>query len=71
MEFNSDNKVIIDSMTKTEARAFCKFLTSEVYRHIDDITQSITLMEQVMKKFKIADIPLPSKEKVKPEGGIV
>ena len=63
MEFNSDNKVIINSMNKCEARAFCKFLTSEVYRHIEDITQSILLMEQVLKKFKITDIPLPTRNK--------
>jgi len=56
MRFNEANKVIIDTMNQEEAKAFVKFLKSEMLRHELDITQARDLMYDVCLKFKIADI---------------
>ena len=53
MRFGKDHKVIIDSMNKTEAKAFVKFLKSEVVRHQEDITQADELMKYVKEKFGV------------------
>ena len=37
MKFNPEHKVIIETLSKDEARAFIKFLRSEIIRHQDDI----------------------------------
>jgi len=47
MKFDEQNKVIIDTLSKVEAKAFIKFLKSEIYRHQDDIEQARRLIEKV------------------------
>ena len=37
MEFNSEHKVILETLTRIEAKAFIKFLESEIIRHQDDV----------------------------------
>ena len=39
MEFNKEHLVIIETMDVYEARAFVKFLYSEILRHQQDIEQ--------------------------------
>jgi len=56
MKFDETNKVIIDSMNQSEARAFVKFLMSEIARHQMDIDNARDLIYDVCLKFKIADI---------------
>jgi len=57
MKFNNvSHKVIIDTLSRDEARAFVKFLESEIIRHEDDKTQARTLIYEVCFQFKIADI---------------
>ena len=56
MKFNEENKVIIDTMNQDEARAFVKFLKSEMLRHELDIDQARDLIYEVCFKFHIADI---------------
>lgn len=53
MQFNEENKVIIESMDKTEARAFVKFLHSEILRHQKDIQQADDLITKVKERFDI------------------
>lgn len=53
MIFNEEHKVIIGSMTKTEASAFIKFLQSEIKRHQTDIQQAVSLISTVRSKFKL------------------
>ena len=50
MEFNAEHKVIIGTLTKDEARAFVKFLESEIIRHQDDINQAESLIGYVKKE---------------------
>jgi hypothetical protein len=47
MKFNQESKVIISTLNKDEARAFCKFLESEIIRHEDDIEQARNLISLV------------------------
>ncbi len=47
MRFNLEHKVIIDSLSRHEARAFVKFLKSEIIRHQDDISQAVELIRLV------------------------
>ena len=47
MEFNEKHKVIIDTLTRIEAKAFIKFLESEIIRHQDDIELARRLITQV------------------------
>lgn len=49
MIFNAEHKVIINTMNPDEARAFIKFLNSEIIRHEDDIKQARELIGEVMK----------------------
>ena len=44
MEFNSEHKVIISTLSRIEAKAFIKFLESEIIRHQDDINQAKSLI---------------------------
>lgn len=49
MIFN-DNKVIVGTLNTAEARAFVKFLQSEIIRHEDDINQAKSLIGYVRKE---------------------
>ena len=53
MDFDKTNKVIIETMDVPEAKAFVKFLRSEVARHLMDIENAYKLMKQVKQKFNI------------------
>jgi len=53
MIFDSDNKVIIESLEPNEAKAFVKFLESEILRHKDDIYQAVDLIETVKERFSL------------------
>lgn len=53
MLFDEANKVIIDTLNKTQAKAFVKFLNSEIIRHALDIQQAYDLIETVKKKFNL------------------
>ena len=53
MDFNDENKVIIDSMNKEEAKVFIKFLKSEIIRHRRDIKEAENLIYNVVKKFEL------------------
>ena len=50
MIFNNQHKVIVNSLSKDEARAFIKFLESEIIRHEDDINQAKSLIGLVKKE---------------------
>ena len=52
MRFDSDHKVIIDSMTLDECKAFVKFLISEMMRHEEDIDNAATLVCEVYYRIK-------------------
>ncbi len=56
MKFDSQHKVIIDTLNQDEARAFVKFLKSEIVRHEDDIIQARALIYEVCFRFQIADL---------------
>ena len=47
MIFNSEHKVIVDTLDESEARAFIKFLRSEILRHQDDIEHAEDLIKLV------------------------
>ena len=47
MEFNEEHKVIINTLSRIEAKAFIKFLESEIIRHQDDINQAKSLIGYV------------------------
>ena len=51
MNFDEENKVIISSLNKTEARAFIKFLKSEIFRHLRDIEDARDLIEKARELF--------------------
>jgi len=50
MEFNRQNKVIVSTLSQDEARAFIKFLESEILRHEDDIDKAKSLIGYVEKE---------------------
>jgi len=51
VEFNNkDHKVIISSLSRIEAKAFIKFLESEIIRHEDDIRQAQELIRFVERE---------------------
>ncbi len=50
MIFNNDHLVIISTLNEAEARAFVKFLNSEIIRHEDDIKMARALIGKVMKE---------------------
>ena len=56
MIFDEENKVIIETMDASEAKAFVKFLKSEIARHKMDIDNAKNLIYDVCLRFKIADI---------------
>ena len=56
MKFDKTNKVIIETMNQEEAKAFVKFLKSEIARHQMDINNARDLIYEVCFRFKIADI---------------
>jgi len=56
MKFNEQNKVIIETMNPNEAKAFIKFLQSEIARHQMDIDNAIDLIHQVVNKFQIKGV---------------
>lgn len=47
MEFNNEHKVIINTLSRIEAKAFIKFLESEIIRHEDDIQLAQELIDTV------------------------
>ena len=53
MKFDETSKVIIDTLDRNEARAFIKFLQSEIARHGNDIKDAYDLIRKVAKKFDI------------------
>lgn len=53
MEFGPDNKVDIDTLTRAEARAFIKFLKSEMKRHWEDIVDAGALIITVKEKHNV------------------
>ena len=53
VKFDEECKVIIDTMDASEARAFVKFLKSEILRHKMDIDNAEKLMYDVCIRFKI------------------
>ena len=53
MKFDETNKVIIDTLDRNEARAFIKFLESEIARHENDIENAYDLIKEVAEKFDI------------------
>ena len=50
MIFNKEHKVIVSTLNEAEARAFIKFLESEIIRHKDDINQAKSLIGLVKKE---------------------
>lgn len=50
MEFNDKHKVIVGTLNRAEAKAFIKFLQSEIIRHKDDIDQAKALIKYVERK---------------------
>lgn len=50
MEFNDKHKVIISTLDRAEARAFIKFLQSEIIRHEEDISKAKALIKYVERK---------------------
>ena len=60
MDFDETNKVIIQSMNKTEARAFVLFLKSEIARHQMDIDNAEDLIYDVSTRFNLEDINVSS-----------
>ena len=54
MEFDPEtHKVIIDTLSQAEARAFLAFLTSEIMRHEDDIKQAKERIAYVRSEFRL------------------
>ena len=56
MKFDETNKVIIDTMNISEAKAFVKFLQSEIARHEMDIDNADKLICDVCMKYGIVAI---------------
>jgi len=53
MEFDITHKVIIESMSTREAKAFVKFLQSEIRRHQQDIEEAGLLIQKVKEIYGI------------------
>ena len=49
MKFDETNKVIIETLNRSEARAFVLFLKSEIARHKMDIDNAYNLCYTVIK----------------------
>jgi len=56
MDFNSECKVLINSMNRAEARVYILFLESEMKRHQKDIEEIVNLIHIVVNKFKLEGI---------------
>ncbi len=50
MRFDEENKVLIKTLDEPEARAFVKFLQSEIARHEMDIENARELIEKVTRR---------------------
>ena len=50
MEFNDKHKVIVGTLNRAEAKAFIKFLESEIIRHEEDISRAKALITYVERK---------------------
>ena len=57
MEFNEQHKVIIETLSRIEAKAFIKFLESEILRHEDDIRQAQELIRLVKVRTRQINCP--------------
>ena len=53
MRFNDENLVIINTMSKAEAKAFIKFLESEIIRHRRDVYECFVLIHKVEERFEL------------------
>ena len=53
MEFDVTHKVVIESMSTREAKAFIKFLRSEIRRHQQDIEEAELLIEKVKEIYGV------------------
>lgn len=53
MEFDTTHKVIIESMSTREAKAFIKFLMSEIRRHEQDIEDAKLLIVKVKEIYGV------------------
>lgn len=53
MEFDITHKVIIESMSSREAKAFIKFLHSEIRRHEQDIEDGRQLIIKVKEIYNV------------------
>jgi hypothetical protein len=56
MKFDDECKVIVETLNKNEARAFVKFLKSEMARHQMDIDNARDLCYTVINKYKLDDM---------------
>ena len=56
MKFDKVNKVIVETMDINEAKAFIKFLQSEIARHRMDIDNARDLIFDVCFKFGIKGV---------------
>lgn len=52
MKFAKNHKVIISTLDIPEAKAFIKFLNSEIIRHEDDIKQAKQLIKSVESRIE-------------------
>jgi len=53
MRFDTENKVIIESLTQPEAKVFIIFLESEIIRHKIDIEQARQLIQTVKEMYRL------------------
>lgn len=53
MEFDITHKVIIESMSTREAKAFIKFLRSEIRRHQQDVEEAEILIQKIKEIYGI------------------
>ena len=53
MVFDEENKVIIESLNQEQAKAFIKFLESEILRHKVDIQQAEDLIKKVRNMYRL------------------
>ena len=56
MEFTEECKVIIGTMDESDAKAYVKFLLTEIARHKQDIDNATDLCYDVIRRFHLGDI---------------
>lgn len=56
MKFDETCKVLVDTLSKDEARAFVVFLKTEIARHKMDIDNAVNLIYTVVGKFGLDDM---------------